>query len=143
MKIAVRYHTQTGNTKKLAEAIAGALGTEALTTEAPITEPVDLPFLGSSVYAAGVAQEIRDFLGSLDPALVGSIVSFSTAALLPSSYKQISKLCAQRGLTLDPEEFHCRGQFHALHKGKPDSMDEARCAAFAVRMAGAESGEVD
>lgn len=29
MKVAVRYYTQTGNTKKLAEAIADELGVEA------------------------------------------------------------------------------------------------------------------
>lgn len=30
MKIAVRYYTKTGNTKRLAEAVAEATGTEAL-----------------------------------------------------------------------------------------------------------------
>ncbi len=29
MKIAVRYYTKTGNTKRLAEAVAKAVGTEA------------------------------------------------------------------------------------------------------------------
>ena len=37
MKAAVRYYTKTGNTKKLAEAIAEALGVQAL----PISEPVN------------------------------------------------------------------------------------------------------
>ena len=36
MKIAVRYYTKTGNTKKLAEAIGKAVGAEAL----PISTPV-------------------------------------------------------------------------------------------------------
>ena len=36
MTYAVRYYTKTGNTKKLAEAVAAELGVEAL----PITEPV-------------------------------------------------------------------------------------------------------
>ena len=47
MKIAVRYYTKTGNTKKLAEAVADAVGAEALPISAPITERVDILFLGN------------------------------------------------------------------------------------------------
>ena len=36
MKIAVRYYTKTGNTKKLAEAVAKVAGTEALPISSPI-----------------------------------------------------------------------------------------------------------
>ena len=36
MKCAVRYYTKTGNTKKLPEAVAGAIGVEALTISAPV-----------------------------------------------------------------------------------------------------------
>ena len=40
MKIAVRYYTKTGNTKKLAEAVANAVGAEALPISVPVAEPV-------------------------------------------------------------------------------------------------------
>ena len=49
MKVAVRYYTKTGNTKKLAEAIAEAVGAEALSLNTPIEEPVDILFLGNSL----------------------------------------------------------------------------------------------
>ena len=39
MTYAVRYYTKTGNTKRLAEAMAKELGVEAL----PISEPLTLP----------------------------------------------------------------------------------------------------
>ena len=42
MKIAVRYYTKTGNTKRLAEAVAEAIGAEALPITAPVTEKVDI-----------------------------------------------------------------------------------------------------
>ena len=45
MKYAVRFYTKTGNTKRLAEAIAEELGIEALPLSAPITEAVDIRFL--------------------------------------------------------------------------------------------------
>ncbi len=47
MKYAVRYYTKTGNTKRLAEAIAGELGVEALPISSPVTESVDYLFLGN------------------------------------------------------------------------------------------------
>ena len=50
MKIAVRYYTKTGNTKRLAEAIAKEVGVEALPISTPIAEPVDILFLGNSYY---------------------------------------------------------------------------------------------
>ncbi len=56
MKIAIRYYTKTGNTKKLAEAISSAIGVEAKTVDEPLTEDVDILFLGSAVYAAGIVE---------------------------------------------------------------------------------------
>ena len=55
MKFAVRYYTQTGNTKKLAEAVADALGVEALPITEPVEEAVDVLFLGNSYYAFSIA----------------------------------------------------------------------------------------
>ena len=48
MTFAVRYYTKTGNTKRLAEAVAKELGVEALPISEPVTEPVDALFLGNS-----------------------------------------------------------------------------------------------
>lgn len=44
MKIEVRYFSRGGNTKKLAEAIAKAVGAEAKTVSEPLTEDVDILF---------------------------------------------------------------------------------------------------
>ena len=41
MTYAVRYYTKTGNTKRLAEAVAGAAGVEARPISTPVEEPVD------------------------------------------------------------------------------------------------------
>ena len=50
MKAAVRYYTKSGNTKKLADAIAKAVGVEADTVDHQLEEDIDILFLGSSVY---------------------------------------------------------------------------------------------
>ena len=138
MKVAVRYYTQTGNTRKLCDAIASALGVEAKSVEAPLEEAVDLLFLGSSVYAAGIDPAVKNFINNLEPSKVGSVVNISTAALLPSTYNQVKKLLAARNIPVKEEEFHCRGQFHALHKGKPDAADIDAAVSFAKKMTGAQ-----
>ena len=38
---------------------------------------------------------------------------------------QMKKLTKNRGLNLSDKEFHCKGAFAALHKGKPDAADIA------------------
>jgi flavodoxin len=134
MKVAVRYYSRSGNTKKLAEEIAKTAGVTAETTEQPLGEPVDLLFLGSAVYAAGVDEHVKSFLRDLDPAQVKKIVNFSTAALLPGTYAQVSKLAAERGLPLAAEEFHCRGRFSLLHRDRPNAADLAEARAFAEKL---------
>ncbi len=135
MKIAIRYYSKTGNTKKLADAIGTALNIPVAEVSQTLTEDVDLLFLGSAVYGAGVANEVKDFIKSID-VKVGKIVNFSTAALLPSTYKQVKKLVGQKGLTISEEEFHCRGSFQMMHKGKPDASDLKEVTLFARKMAG-------
>ncbi len=135
MKIAVRYFTRSGNTKKLADAIAEALGVEAKDLSAPLTEKVDLLFLGSSVYAYGVDGKVRNYLE--DNAMrIGKLVNFSTAALISGTYAQISKIAEQNDIPLAKEEFHCRGSFAMLHKGRPNQEDLAQAAEFARSVAG-------
>lgn len=64
MKVAVRYYTKTGNTKRLAEAVAKAIGAEALPISTPVMEPVDILFLGNSYYAFSIDPEVRIFVDS-------------------------------------------------------------------------------
>ena len=132
MKIEVRYYTRSGTTKKLAEAIAKAVGAEAKTVEEPLREDVDILFLGSSVYAYGVDDSIKKFISNID-VKVGKVVNFSTAALIKSTYKQVGKLLAEKGIVQAEEEFYCKGSFGPMHKGKPDEKDCRAAAAFAKK----------
>ena len=133
MKIAVRYYTRGGNTKKLADAISQAVGIEAKTTAEPLTEDVDILFLGSSVYAYGVDDEVKKFISGIN-VKVGKVVGFSTAALIKSTHKQVAKLLAARQIPFAEEEFACRGSFAVMHKGKPDAEDCKAAAAFAKKV---------
>ena len=130
MKVEVRYFTRTGNTKKLADAISEALGVKAETVEAPLSEKADILFLGSSVYAAGVDDKVKEFLKD-NKDNIGTLVNFSTAALLPSTYNPVKKLAEALSIEVSDKEFHCRGSFAMLHKDRPNSADIEAAAAFA------------
>ena len=133
MKIAIRYYTKTGNTKKLAEALSEAVGVEALTVDTPLTEDIDILFLGSAVYAAGVDSKIKEFIESIN-VNVGKIVNFSSAALIESTYKQVKKIAEDNGLTMAEEEFHCRGAFKFVHRGHPNDKDVNNLVEFAKKI---------
>ena len=122
MKIAIRYYTKTGNTKKMAEALSEAVGVEALTVDSPLTEDVDILFLGSAVYAAGVDAKVKEFIENIN-VNVGKIVNFSSAALIESTYKQVKKIAENNNITMAEEEFHCRGAFKLVHRGRPNNED--------------------
>ena len=136
MKTAVRYYTKTGNTKRLAEAIAKAVGVEALPITAPVTESVDILFLGNSYYAFTIDPEVRRFIESLDKEKVGKIVNFGSAAMMNSTWKKVKAVADKVGISMDEREFHCKGEFKGLHKGKPDESDLDAAAAFAKKIVG-------
>ena len=131
MKAAVRYYTKTGNTKRLAEAMAEAVGVEALPLSAPVEEPVDVLFLGNSYYAFTIDPEVRAFVRTLDKNKVGRIVNFGSAAMLNSTYKKVKAEADKVGIPMDDREFHCKGEFKGVYKGKPDAEDLAAVADFA------------
>ena len=136
MKIAVRYYTKTGNTKRIAEAIAKAVGVDAMPLSTPVEEPVDILFLGNSYYAFTIDPEVRAFIRSLPADKVGRIVNFGSAALMNSTWKKVKAEADKAGIPMDEREFHCRGEFKGLHKGRPNAEDLAAAADFARSVVG-------
>lgn len=131
MKIAVRYYTKTGNTKKLAEAVAKAVGVKALPITSSIDEKVDILFLGNSYYAFSIDPKVVNFIDSLDKEKVGKIVNFGSAAMLNSTLKKVKNEADKRGIPVDKREFHCKGEFKGLHKGRPNEEDLKATSEFA------------
>jgi len=106
------------------------VGVESKEVSVPLEEKVDVLFLGSSVYAAGVDDAVKKFVAD-NKDKIGTIYNFSTAALLPSTYKQMLKIAQEHGVTLSEKEFHCRGSFGIMHKNRPNAEDLKAVAAFA------------
>lgn len=131
MSVAVRYYSKSGNTKKLADAIAEACGVEALNTQHHLEERADILFLGASVYAYGIADEMKRYIADLDPEKVGKIVVFSTSALAERAYPEVAKAIKDIGIAVDERNFYCRGSFLMMHKGRPNDQDIADAKRFA------------
>ena len=131
MDFAVRYYTKTGNTKRLAQAMADVLGVEALPISEGVNEKVDFLFLGNSYYAFNIDPEVKEFIASLDKEKVSKIVNFGSAAMLNSTYKKVKAEADKVGIPMDEKEFHCKGEFKGIHKGRPNDGDVKAAAEFA------------
>jgi len=99
MNIAVRYYTRSGNTKKLASAVADAVSAEAKDITAPLTEKVNILFLGCSYYAFDVDEAVKQFIVE-NKDYIGKIVCFGTSAMnydeLLEHYGLIAEKVAER-----------------------------------------------
>jgi len=133
MKIAVRFYTRSGNTKKLAEAVAKSVSVEAKEVTVPLEEKVDILFLGCSYYAFDVDEAVKQFILQNKEKL-GKIVCFGTSAMMKSMRKPVSKVADTAGVVVAEEEFHCRGSFGPMHKGRPNTKDMEEVAAFAKKI---------
>lgn len=134
MIYAVRYYTKTGNTKRLAEAIADELGVEALPISVPVNAKVDILFLGNSYYAFNIDPEVSKFVSSLDRKNVGKIINFGSAAMMKSTYKKVRAVAEKNGINVSDDEFHCKGEFKGLNKGRPNEDDIKSARDFARKI---------
>lgn len=132
MNIMVRYYSRGGNTKKVAQAIAKAIDVQAKDCSAAIAAPVDLLFLGSSVYGFGLDDTTKNYILALDPAQVKAVALFGTSAIVKTGNQEMAKLLGEKGITILAQSFYCRGAFAFMHKGRPNDTDLKKAADFAL-----------
>lgn len=137
MKIEVRYFTKSGNTEKLATAVASAAGVGALPVSEGLTGHADILFLGSSVYAGKPAAEISEFIRK-NASNIGRLVVFGSSASGKSSFGKIKELAGSVGIEVEPEYFHCPGHFLWMHRNRPDAGDLNEITGFAKKMIAAD-----
>lgn len=132
MKIAVRYYSRSGNTTKLANAVAQACGVQAEDLSVPLPANVDLLFIGASVYWGGVDKKVKTFITTLNPQMIQHVATFSTAALKKEPDRETEKLVVARHIPTTQASFQSRGSFKGLHKGHPDATDVEQAKQFAL-----------
>lgn len=134
MRVRVVYQSTTGNTKKVAEAIARAAGCVAEPLRATaVSEPVDVLFLGSSIHGGDIDASVKRFIKGLDPALVRQVTVFSTGF---EEHKEqavsiMKDLLGRRGVVATDKCYACRGRFLLFGWGHPGAADLTGAEEFA------------
>jgi len=105
---AVRYLSKTGNTKKIAEAIAEGAGVEAISiTDQPVlSEHVDILFLGGAPYANIMAPELRSYAEDLSPKVVDKVVLFTTSNWSHRTVYALKKILTEKGIAVEAKHFY-------------------------------------
>jgi len=139
MNIRIVYHSQTGNTKKIAEAIAG----EVHCIAEPITvikSPVfaDILFIGAAVYATydhGIDPVVKNFINQLDTSKVGRAVLFCTG-FSRKAIVMMSEILLQKRIKVHEKHFYCKGKlFLIFNFGHPNAKDITDAKRFAKEIA--------
>ncbi len=136
MTAQVVYYTQSGNTQKIAQAIAGVAGCSAVTVDTPLTQTVDVLFLGASVYKLGIDKSVLQYIDRLNPAMIGEVVIFSTSAMADSGYSKLVDKLQKRGIAVSNKHFYCKGSFLFMNKNRPNADDVAQAQQFARNILG-------
>lgn len=133
MKIAIRYYTKSGNTERLAKAVAEAAGVRAKDISSGLEEQAETLFLCCSYYAFDMDPHVKEFLKA-NKDKIGRIVCFGTSAMMKSMVRPMKRAARPLGIEVHPEDFHCRGEFKAFHKGHPDTDDLEKAKAFVHKL---------
>lgn len=136
MKIGVFYYSKTGNTKKVAEAIAEEAGVKAvdITTQPKLEDTYDLIFLGTGKYYGSLDKNFTRFLSSLDPEKIKAVTPFSTNFKNDDANKEIKYAVEQKQIPVTDESFRCYGRWLAFKKDRPSQEDLKDAKAFAKKV---------
>ncbi len=132
----VLYYSLTGNTKKMATAIAGELGVEAQPVKAVVAVPADgLVFLGSGSYGDKPGEDMAKFIEKCD--FTGRKVAlFGTSGRGEGKEVQgMAEALKQKGAII-LGSYYCRGKsFIVVNIGHPGREDLEGARKFAREMA--------
>jgi len=134
----VIYATHSGNTRKLAQAIADELDIKIDPVERiKVMAPVDTLFLGTSIYAGTINAKIGLFLKKLEPNQVKRIVVFGTSGKGESIVQFIRNVVSEKGIEVSEAEFNCKGSFlYFINRGRPNKEDLENVKKFAREVNG-------
>jgi len=131
MKIAVVYYSLSGNTKKVANAIAEELGTAAQSVKDELElEGVDLLFVGSDGYRGKPAKEIIRFLEDLEGIKEAAV--FGTYAWGAGAIEFMKKILEKKGVRVI-DGWGCSGAllYFLQNRGRPNEKDLEKAREFA------------
>ena len=137
MKTEVIYYSRSGrNTKKVADAIAQALGqvSKAVTSDFSLDD-VDILFLGAGAYANKVQKQMTEFIRTLNNSQVKNVALFGTYGWHKNFLDYMRDLLKSQGINVIEETFSCKGRlFFFIHRRHPDDQDLKQAQEFAKKI---------
>ena len=130
MKYAVRYFSKFGHSAQMAEVIGEVAGVKPESVDTPLTEEVDILFIGAGLFLGKVNGRIKEFARTLDPKKVKKVVLFGSSALIDTTVAQMRTIFEELGFTVAAESFSCKGEMGPLYSGHPNQQDLADLRAF-------------
>lgn len=127
MNIKVVYHSSTGNTRKIADAIGKELQVapeEASEFAILSDESIDMLFIGDGIYAGKPHKSISELIAKLDKNTVKNAAVFATYGGQPSIGNTIKTLLTDKGINVMGEPFTCKGKAWVFMNRKHPSDDD-------------------
>lgn len=144
MKTWVLYYSKGGNTRKVADAIAGELDEVLKSEQIPPAYPpenVGLLFLGTGEYAGKPDPKMVEFIRTLNTDRVKNAAVFGTSASgAGKAINSVKDLLKEKGINVVDESFSCRGKFLLSNRKKPDENDIHDAKEFAKKVYGSLKG---
>lgn len=123
MNAAIRYFSKFGHSAEMAKAVGQVVGVAPQTVDTPVSEPVDVLYLGSGVMLGKISSDMAGFIRTLTPDKVRRVICFGSCAIIKSPVPQMRALLEKQGITVDERSFTCRGSMGPLHAGHPNKQD--------------------
>jgi flavodoxin len=139
-KIYVVYASLTGNTRKVAKAIAEAVGgtpVDVRREPLPKAQPGDMIFVGDGVYWGRPSRPLRRALRSwaLPKGIKAAV--FGTFGGKPRQIEALARILTEKGAQV-VDKFSCRGRdwflLGLLGRGRPSAEDLKAAREFAKRV---------
>ncbi|HUW71066.1 MAG TPA: flavodoxin family protein [bacterium] len=140
MKARVVYYSVTGNTRKVAESIAQAVGVtaESIGTGTAPGE-AEVLFIGAAVYAThdhGLHPVVKKFIAGLNGGKVKQVAVFATGFIQSDAVGMLKSTLQRQGIKVADESYFCKGRFALFNLGHPGEKDLEAAADFARKITG-------
>jgi flavodoxin len=134
-EIAVFVDSKGGNTRKVADAIAGELGVGGGDLRKPLPADAKVLFLGSGTYGALPGKEMTKFLADND--ITGRRVALFGTSMKPEGAEKMIAVMedavTKKGAAVIGR-YHCPGKFLFFNRGRPGKEDLENAKKFAREM---------
>ncbi len=124
MSVAIRYQSRGGHVREMAEIISEGVEVEPISIDdprAPITEPVDVLFIGGALYKFRLDPGMEEYLESIPEGMVRKAIVFGSSALTRRPVYLIQERLKAKGIDIHPMALYMRGKPKPyLHEIAPD-----------------------